>query len=328
MILPYKYCGRASIAGFVLFIACCLQSPLVLSQDEINELFLRMSKAGKTLSYRGAFTYEYGGMLEALQIVHGVVDDVEYELIRHLNGPKREFVRTNSELGCNTVGHHLITGGIIDGSAMASGYQFLLRGEDRVAGRNIVVLHAQPKDDYRYGFTLGIDKETGLLLTSIVTSAEQKVLERLQFISLDVGIELPKNTFSLGEPYRKVVDSSNCGVEVVRRSVWRPAWIPKGFVQSAYKYSATDGHIETYTDGFASFSVFVKDATMQSTLREQGAGVKLEQGLAQRGATVAMMSMVEQAGAEQAGESLHVTVVGEVPSATARKISRSITAVR
>ena len=45
-------------------------------------------------------------------------------------------------------------------------YQLRMDGEDRIANRQVVKLLVTPRDAYRLGHSLFLDKETGLLLKS------------------------------------------------------------------------------------------------------------------------------------------------------------------
>jgi sigma-E factor negative regulatory protein RseB len=64
-----------------------------------------------------------------------------------------------------------------------------------------------------------------------------------------------------------------------------------------------------FTDGLATFSVFIEPAT--DTIPE---------GVAQRGATLAMMT-----GLEFQEQLYRVTIVGEIPVITAQRIAQGIT---
>lgn len=166
--------------------------------SSIAEILDRLGTSTKTQNYRGEFTYEHDGTIDMMRVVHAVVDGVEYERIYHLNGPEKSFLREGQAVGCVTAGNHLLRGGrltLANGRMVSvdQNYQFYLRGEERVAGREALVLQLLPRDPYRYGLVLGVDKETGLLTKAVITEGQKKVWERIQFVSLeldpDMGIE-------------------------------------------------------------------------------------------------------------------------------------------
>ena len=61
--------------------------------------------------FRGHLTYEYGGQMDSLVIVHGLNNGVEQERILHLSGPAREAVRQGRLASCVNAGSFLLRGG-------------------------------------------------------------------------------------------------------------------------------------------------------------------------------------------------------------------------
>ena len=100
-----------------------------------------------------------------------------------------------------------------------------------------------------------------------------------------------------------------CAKSVLSNSSWQPSWLPKGFVL-AHTSSVNGEDMLTYTDGIASFTLFVKLVANSSLFK---------QGIARRGATTAIMSLVS-VGADSVG----VVLVGEVPVSTAQQVVMSV----
>ncbi len=285
----------------------------------VDHVLRQLGSAMQKHSFRGEFTYQHGstGNIEALEIIHAVIDGVEYEKINHLDGPERKFLRLGSRIDCLTPGRHLLRGGTLSTNngeiiSLDRFYSGQVLGSDRVAGRDVSVVRIVPRDQFRYGFTLGVDKETGLLVKSLITSGQKIVLERVQFVSLELEDGLSEDHFLTDEDREKtqVLSSDTCAKSRTSLgSPWKPEWLPGGFVLADYSYSEDDGHMETYTDGLASFSVFVHDRQ----------DLHLGQPV-WRGATVALMSVLSATN----GEPLYVTIVGEIPVETARRVSLSI----
>lgn len=285
--------------------------------SSVDALLERASKALQEANYRGRFTYEFGSTLETLEIVHLVKDGVEYERITHLNGPEREFLRNGRRHDCISAGGTLLRGGLVahaGGSvSLAQNYHFYIRGRDRIAGREAEVVQVVPKDEFRYGMTLAVDSASGLPLMSLTTVSNKNAIERFQFIELQVGGQIPDTELTPVAQRHSVLDGSRapCHSLPEASSQWRAAWLPPGFVLS-HSSGGAQGEALTYTDGIASFTVFIEPI-------EDAAAFK--QGVARRGATVALMALVPLRGSPHG-----VVVVGEVPVATAQQVVAAIAA--
>lgn len=290
------------------------QEPATLAS--VDHLLETASRALQEQSYRGRFTYEFGTTLETLEIVHLVQDGVEYERITHLNGVEREFLRGGREPNCVSTGSFLLRGGLIPQAAgavsLSQSYHFYIRGRDRIAGRDAEVVQAVPKDEYRYGMTLAVDRLSGLPLMSLITVSNKSAIERFQFTELEVGPDIEAGSVSpTGSQHARLDGASvSCTKLPAGKSIWRAGWLPPGFVVS-HITSDSEGDALTYTDGIASFTLFIKPLPEPSSFK---------QGMARRGATTALMSVVPAF-----PHSVGVVLVGEVPFATAQQVVTAIT---
>lgn len=285
----------------------------------------RMSHSYREMNYRGAFSYQRDAQMKSFRITHAVIDGEEYERLDYLDGEKRNIVRQGHQLDCLHAGHKLIrfivpkaivgedlaatAGESASGPALQQYYQLSVSGDDRLAGREVVNVHIQPRDTLRYGYRLSLDRETGLPLRSELLGPDGEVLERFQFVELEIGVAIDKAAFD-GAPRAKVARH-----EVIPGAAhpeieqdWHPAWIPGGFSAAADK--PTRGRdMVTYTDGLAVFSVFLEP--MQAPVAP-GASLR-------KGATTAHSRLLEAA-----GKPYLVTVVGEIPSQTAERVAQSV----
>lgn len=84
--------------------------------------------------------------------------------------------------------------------------------------------------------------------------------------------------------------------------------MPPGFAFAGERRVQQKIDMLMYTDGLASFSVFIEPT--------DGA---IPEGVAQRGATLAVMNALNYQ-----GKSYRITVVGEIPVATAQKIAQNL----
>ena len=266
--------------------------------------------------------------LATFRIVHMVIDGIERERIVHLNGPRREILRTGDEVAyLLTPGDALLDlEGATPGGAygrvfarrfenIAEHYDVVVKGRDRVAGRPATHLQVIPRDEDRLGYRLWLDDASGLLLRSELRDPSRTNLEIFQFTSLLVGDEVdPENLVSTtqGALIRQLAVTADDAAP--DDPSWRAGWVPAGFELTSTNTQslADDPHglsMLTFSDGLAAFSVFVE------AMPETGAGHVVSRS----GATVALTHMAASA----RGNHL-VTVVGEVPISTARRIAASV----
>jgi len=305
---------RASCAALALF-AFLAPRLAQATEDEvqIRALLKQMSESVRSLDYRGLFTYEQGGSLSTLRVVHSVRDGIEYERLQHLSGPEREVLRQGQRVDCLNPGDQLLRGRFEVFGKQFEGldayYHFYIRGEERVAGRDVINIQVKPRDAFRYGYSLAIDKLTGLPLKSLLIDPKMRVLERFQFVELELGPSIGESEYQAVTSQHRVVghELSPCNLVGPNDSVgWRARWLPKGFVFSGQHKTDAGQDMYMYTDGLTAFSVFVgvPNDSRQPDIK------------AQRGATIAYMhNMVRNNSPYQ------VTVVGEVPPNTAQRVA-------
>ena len=184
-----------------LVAAVLLHGTLQAQQMEsARDLLSRMAKASKELNYQGLVTYEYQGNLSTVKVVHVVRDGETFERVIHLDGPEEEIIRRGDSLDCLRTGDMLLRGGVVkisndSYSHLEDFYDFYIKGEGRIAGRAVKVVYIMPKDKHRYGYILAIDKESGLMLQSVLMNHAGKPLERFQFSDIHIGAVLDDADF-------------------------------------------------------------------------------------------------------------------------------------
>ena len=306
-----------------LIAAVFVHGPLFAQQmDSAYDLIARMAKASKELSYSGLFTYEFRGNLTSVKVAHIVRDGQTYERIVHMDGPEREIVRRGDDMDCMRASDMLLRGSVLkitdnNYSHLQDFYNFYIRGDTRIAGRAVSVVNVIPKDKYRYGYIIAIDKETGLMLQSVLINSKGKPMERFQFVDISIGADLDnvESTSELPDSDDINIDQSDClrvdQQAKVSSSQWVPKWLPPGFVLSSYQPIGEDGQESLmYTDGLAVFSVFIDSAEKSGALPAVDANL---------GATVAVLTKGFFNKQRYA-----ISVVGEIPRSTAREIASGI----
>jgi sigma-E factor negative regulatory protein RseB len=263
------------------------------------------------LNYRGVLSYERGGHLESLRVTHGVIDGEVFERLEHLDGEHREVIRRGKQLLCIQVDQrfslllhkHLLKAGL---AGLDPYYDIQIGGESRVAGRRSIEVSIKPRDAYRFGYRLALDRETGFLLRSESLAADGRTLERLQFVDVEIAKQFKSawlDGAAVTEPLsvERIIEES--------QMPWQPQWLPPGFTLAMAPHRPSED-VLTYSDGLAVLSIFIAPAATQTVARP---------GRASQGATVAFTRPAHFDGAP-----FNVTVVGEVPAATAQRVADSV----
>jgi len=299
-----------------------------------NEWLERMNRAFLDASYDGIFTYFNGDDLSTLRVVHTVTNGVQRERLVHMNGAPREIVRTGDAVECIVQPGDVmleLESSIPSGpfarafssafEGVSDHYALSLHGTDRVANRQSVRLAVMPRDVQRYGFRLWIDQETGLLLRSELVDTKGVKLEIFEFATVKIGGPISEQDlapeFGAGA-LKTQLSLASTQVETAqgkRRVNWEAHWVPDGFTMASSDIrnmpsSAKSVDTLMYSDGLAVFSVFIEEMPENATTNL----------VSRSGATVAVSEVVK--GPKDAHHL--VTVVGEIPTATAQKIAQSI----
>ena len=294
-----------------------------------------MNRGLRTLDYDGVFSYQSGADLTTLRVVHVVIDGIEHERLVHLDGARREFIRRGHEITRilqpkdrilelekavpPTRFVHAFSRRL---DAIDDLYRIELNGSGRVAGRRAIRLSILPRDQDRYGVGIWLDHATGLLLRFERYDLRGSRLERFQFGHLTIG-GIPRTAVIPEEHAGEVKTTMKLGPRVEshleQRIHWRPQWVPRGFDKYPSNISQAmreRDNVDTmiYTDGFAAFSVFVQ---AMPDRRE----VNFER---RNGATTVITRTLQG----PMGKNQLVTVVGEVPAKTAKKIASDMVYLR
>ncbi len=289
--------------------------------DEAQDWLTRLGRAEQQQSFQGTFVYERNGNFSTHDIWHRVQNGQVRERLLQLDGSAQEVVRIDGRAQC--VSGTLVAGlrnsreapsRALDPQKLNQFYELAVIGKSRVAGRNAVIVSITPRDQYRYGFELHLDRDTALPLKSLLLNEQGQLLERFQFTRLDTSTVPDDRDLQPSAECTPIAAGSSKTPEVESSETWHLEWLPPGFQQtnsSARKDAHTKATVDSlmYEDGLARFSVFlerINDASVTETRTQLGPTVAVSRRL----------NTVE-------GEMM-VTVVGEIPIGTAERVALSV----
>jgi len=288
-----------------------------------NEWLDRMSSVIKTVDFEGTVIRRRNGQSEALKVLHKVIDGVVHEKIVTQEGNGLEIIRNGNEVHCILPDRKSVLierwsddstlFSTLPASELRFGneYDLSIVREERVAGRRALLLAIRPHDGYRFGHRIWLDRETAFPLRTELVAGDGALLEQLKFADIELGIEIPQqsltSSFNLDDYtwYAEPVRPEIVNVE----SDWIGDEIPAGFRLLSTTQEIMEGaetpvtHI-MYGDGLATVSVFV--------------AAKRDGAVTERSTVGASNSYsIER-------DDYLITVIGEVPPATVRRIAVSM----
>jgi sigma-E factor negative regulatory protein RseB len=321
-------------SGLVVLVAALLAALMLVARaqpgdDDVKGWLDRMNVAVEELNYRGTFVHVFNQNAEILGIAHRYADGKVRERISTGGDDAREILRTNDivltvmpeerrvvveELQSSSMPR---TGALPYSENLKNLYEIHTLGKGEVAGRATQYVSIRPKDGYRYGYRLWLDRETGLPLKSQVTDEDSEVLEQIVFTAIEVVESVPEAEIvpAIGVDGFEWVRRIKAEPESLNDKFWGVTRLPDGFHLSSSGQSLLAGSTHpvqhlVYTDGLATVSVFIAHP-------ESKIGQDIAEGLTRWGS----MSMY----------SLRIdgrlaTVMGEVPPRTVQRIATSLDA--
>lgn len=334
----FRSLGRVLLALAVLVTASVSTGVAAELQKDPAYWLQKLGPALTRTSYKGVFVYVRGDQVSSMQVAHRYHNGVVEERLVMQDGELGEIVRKGRQVVCVVPEH----GRLELSSAIPSGpfaeaftnqltrfdrwYLPEITGRDRIAGYDVERLALKARDSLRYSHELWLERSTGLPLKGRVLSGSGEVLEYFHFTSLVISDSLPDDEFEIRTEGREVSrmlpaqsphasamgakessDSSDNSLEKTTAG-WTLGWKPDGFYPAAAPHAGS-GKVSAFSDGLASFSVFVEPA----------AGIEMPSGTSRIGATTVYMQRLKTD-----AKDFLVTVVGEIPLATALKVAESV----
>jgi len=304
--------------------------PAALPADDAREWLSRMEQAVESLSYEGTFVHMVGNRMETMHVIHRSVDGDVSERLFSRDQPGREILRHNDKVTCifadqRTVlverrkGHRgapLLGALPQDSAEVESWYEFRELGDGSKIGRAAIIVEIRPRDGFRYGHRLWLDRLTAMPLKIQLLDPQGVAVEQIQFVSMLVPAEISDARLQPGVEvegfswyeHDRAPSVASGEAPAVNWVVEEP---PPGFRLTESNVRTMPGgdhpveHL-VYSDGLASVSVFVEPAEATD---------KALSGLSRMGAAHAFTLVVD---------GRQITAVGEVPPNTVERIARSL----
>jgi len=285
--------------------------------------FDRMANAVQVTNYAGTVIRIRDGQVDAYKVLHTVADGVVREKVVIQDGNGLEIIRNGNEVHCvfpdresvlveewdnqSTLFSTLPSSDIRFGSE----YDALVKGFERVAGRKSVELAILPHDNYRYGYRIWLDAETGFPLQTQLIGDSRTTLEQVMFADIEMQSDI--QTSALVSSYTidawKWYDEPRPRLKREVDTDWAAADIPSGFrvVSTNQKLLPESDEPLThilYSDGLATVSVFVAAGADSDAPKRSHVG-----------ASNSYSAVID---------GFRITAVGQVPQATVEQIATSM----
>ena len=300
-----------------------------IADDDPQKWLERMGAAMSQMSYQGTFIYISDGRMETMRITHVIDEKGTRERLSSVSGPRREVVRDQSGMKWISADDEAVMADPVVNwpmfldqsvrslSAHSGFYHLKLRDQKRIAERMGQRLDIVATDNFRYGYSLWLESDSGLLLKWQLNDQNGETLAKLEFTELRMGSEVDRSELKQGHQEtlretRQVASGLPVGAAkpISESAQWQAQWLPPGFRMTANRAPSQDPQgifrHQVYSDGIASVSLYVEPLDVES-----GAGLGLH-----RLGTSHIFS--------RTADAVLVTVVGDVPAITVEKIAESV----
>lgn len=315
--------GRRWLPVLVLGAACgAYASP---PSDALSWL-QRAMEAARNASYAGTFVHTNGDRISTIRITHVNSNGEEHERIEALDGPPYEIVRRNDEMFCYYPDAKTVR---LDrrvnarffpslfrapADVIAQSYEVKLGATEHVVGYDCRWIVLDPRDGMRFPERLCSETGTGLVVRAKTLGLQGQVIEQYTFADLKLGPHVARGDVkSIFEARVKqwITDSQPREEAKGVDTGWSVEKLPPGFrkVTELRRTLAGRPHPVSqliYSDGLASLSVFIEP---------NGTPKRTTESSSEDGTTTFF--------ARPMGDHL-VTVLGEIPLATAEEVAANV----
>lgn len=198
---------RGRIAGFIA--GMMLVPGVQAGSGEAGDWLVRMSQAARMANYEGVLVYRGDDVLETFRVTHRFADGSERERVQSMTGEVREVLKQNNKVTCLLPKDQKLTANRPATpkslfrplsqerlQQIAAVYELRELGQARVAGRNCRGIAIAPRDEFRYGYELWADGETGVPLKLSLVSHDGRLLEQMFFTEVRFPASIPDTAFA------------------------------------------------------------------------------------------------------------------------------------
>ncbi|WP_372760757.1 MucB/RseB C-terminal domain-containing protein [Pseudoalteromonas sp.] len=290
-----------------------------------KQLLLNMANAVHNRNFDASFVMVKGKSMEPYRWVHAKQGEIELEHLSLLNGAGLEMIRIDNQVTYfepQSEPYSLKTDSIAGPipevlfkniERLTGHYDFVLGGKGRIAGRAAQLVRIESKDEDKYNYWIWLDMESSLLLKAAYVNHQGEALEQLQLTHISVTehpapmlLEVLNRNFPTPLPNNSL-DNTVSNMP----KTWQIGWLPAGFKLLKSDRHKLDLNNELtdyflFSDGFVEVSVFVQRPLP---------GKRLSGALTSGATTIYVHN----------GGNFDVSVVGNIPSLTAKAIAESVT---
>lgn len=308
--------------------------------DEAGDWLVQMSQSARMSNYEGVLVYRGDDILEAFRVTHRFESGSERERVQSMTGELREVLKQNDKVTCLLPKDQKLTANRPATpkslfkplsrerlQQIAAVYELRDLGSSRVANRNCRGIAIAPRDEFRYGYELWADSETGVPLKLSLKSPEGKLLEQMLFTEVRFPTRIPDAAFAADVPADQARESTVAAADAITQAHEREpvadeapdaapvqfSKLPPGFRVVRRDLQASPAGVREHlllSDGLSAVSVY-------RVLRRspEAAAMAAAQRIDRMGPLNAYSRSVGQ---------VQITVVGEAPRRTVQMIGDNI----
>lgn len=308
-----------------LSVICLTGSLIISNQASASEkgadvLFKEMGNAAQNLSYEMSFMMFSPQSITPVRYRHSIINGEPVSQMIQMDSSRREIVQKGNNISYFEPGFDAFSlngNNIVDNipSVVFANYQqikpyynFIDAGRTHIGDRPALVIRIISKDNSRFNYVVLIDEETKLPLRIDLLDNNSQTLEQFRVISTVLDSKTVKDSLiSLSKVNMPpLLISPKNGNPSFK---WQVGMLPPGFeeISRSSRKLAEDDVVETamFSDGLFTFSVNVTKSTK---------GPLLDQPLQNGRRTIYTMTQKQNV----------ITVIGELPLATAQVVAGSV----
>ena len=333
-----KRAARIDLRSLLVALGICLAAPHGVAQNSEQAaepsantdplvMLAGLTEAARGHAYRGTIVQIQGGAPVSIAVEHTLVGEGSELRYIALDGAPYGMQLHYADRDCQVFADPVasltqlatdVNAPNIERVPLEDYYQLQFAGVQRVADRLAYTIIAVARDELRYPRRLFVDAKTGILLRSEYLTVDGQLLASSQFVAFnDLSEETPAGERASQPPSSDIVhcesaDQQRLRIAAAEQSPWRLDWWPTGFVLSDYRREPAGLESFMFSDGLAQFTLFI-DPSNRLAVQSIGGS---------RGATSAVIRQLQ--GQQDPRLGIAVSVVGELPRATAEKILSSV----